>query len=302
MKIEVIDEFLALVRNKGFNRAAKELYLSQSTLSAHIASLEKELEVSLIDRSAASFALTEAGKAFVAYAQDLSTLAVEAQKTVRAVSRQCSPVRIASRLYAFPAVLRVFKEAGVPVVPIERNIDQTSLDAIIARKMDMGCMLGVLDDALLKRAEQSFVSFAPLKGTHWALACSTDHPLASVNTPTRDDIRGATFLLGSLAWSSLEKHVLLTMLGSDLDLRFTLQPMENETELAFADLGDMLVSCDENALRKRYANRSDIVVINKLDGKPLIEPPALLAYRNDKNPPLTEKLIQAVAAAYNESA
>lgn len=44
--------------------AAEEIHISQSNLSKQIIKLEKELELTLFDRSKRSARLTEAGKAF----------------------------------------------------------------------------------------------------------------------------------------------------------------------------------------------------------------------------------------------
>ena len=36
MRIDVLQEFVTVVKSRGFNRAAKNLHLSQSSLSTHI--------------------------------------------------------------------------------------------------------------------------------------------------------------------------------------------------------------------------------------------------------------------------
>lgn len=63
MKISIIREFVRLSETKNYTKTAEELYISQSVLSRHIASLEEELGTQLISRSRTSFTLTEAGEA-----------------------------------------------------------------------------------------------------------------------------------------------------------------------------------------------------------------------------------------------
>ena len=63
MKINVMREFLRLCETRNYTRTAEEMYISQSVLSRHIASLEEELGCQLINRSRTSFELTEAGEA-----------------------------------------------------------------------------------------------------------------------------------------------------------------------------------------------------------------------------------------------
>ena len=66
MDIQHIKYFLEIVRCQSFSKAAEQLYVTQPILSRCIKNLEKELGVSLINRSTKSFALTDAGEALYA--------------------------------------------------------------------------------------------------------------------------------------------------------------------------------------------------------------------------------------------
>lgn len=59
--------FLTVVRERNISRAAEQLYLSQSSLSQHIAKLETAMEVKLFDRSQNPLTLTEAGNLYCHY-------------------------------------------------------------------------------------------------------------------------------------------------------------------------------------------------------------------------------------------
>jgi len=72
MEIRQVQYFLSIVETGSFSAAAEEYYISQSSLSKVIIALEKELAVTLFDRSKRKVTLTEAGKAFLAQAQKLS--------------------------------------------------------------------------------------------------------------------------------------------------------------------------------------------------------------------------------------
>lgn len=71
MEIQRIKEFIKLGEHLSYSRAAKALYISQSTLSDHIVSIEKEVGVKLVERSTSSVDLTEAGWYFFEQAQDI---------------------------------------------------------------------------------------------------------------------------------------------------------------------------------------------------------------------------------------
>jgi LysR family transcriptional activator of glutamate synthase operon len=72
MEIRQIQYFLSIVETGSFSAAADEHYISQSSLSKVIIALEKELGVSIFDRSKRKIFLTEAGESFLGYAHKLN--------------------------------------------------------------------------------------------------------------------------------------------------------------------------------------------------------------------------------------
>lgn len=62
MKMSIMREFCRLAANRNYSRTAEELYITQPALSRHIAALEEELNVKLIDRSRNTFSLTPSGE------------------------------------------------------------------------------------------------------------------------------------------------------------------------------------------------------------------------------------------------
>lgn len=64
MNFEQLEYFITLVEEKNFLDASYKLYISQSTLSKNIQKLEKELGISLFDRSSRKAVLTNIGKEF----------------------------------------------------------------------------------------------------------------------------------------------------------------------------------------------------------------------------------------------
>ena len=69
MTIEQLRYFTALAKNKNFTAAAEECFISQSSLSKQIKSLEKELGgVRLFDRNTKKLEITDAGREFFVFA------------------------------------------------------------------------------------------------------------------------------------------------------------------------------------------------------------------------------------------
>jgi LysR family transcriptional regulator, transcription activator of glutamate synthase operon len=73
MEIRQIQYFLSIVDTGSFSAAADEHFISQSSLSKTIIALEKELAVSLFDRSKRKVSLTSAGETFLGHARKLNT-------------------------------------------------------------------------------------------------------------------------------------------------------------------------------------------------------------------------------------
>ena len=65
MKMEYLNEFVLVVRHGGFNRAARNLFVSQSTLSDHMRAMELELGFDLFKRERKAMELTPAGVRFL---------------------------------------------------------------------------------------------------------------------------------------------------------------------------------------------------------------------------------------------
>ena len=71
MELDWLETFLAVVDRGGFTAASEQLHRSQSRVSAHIAALERDLGVRLIDRTHRPATLTPAGDVFAGHAREI---------------------------------------------------------------------------------------------------------------------------------------------------------------------------------------------------------------------------------------
>jgi DNA-binding transcriptional LysR family regulator len=71
LEFNQIETFLSVVKHKSFSKAAKELFLTQPTVSNNIQNLEKELKTTLLDRKSKTITLTDSGESFYKYAVEL---------------------------------------------------------------------------------------------------------------------------------------------------------------------------------------------------------------------------------------
>ncbi|MEH7347447.1 LysR family transcriptional regulator [Gottfriedia acidiceleris] len=71
INIENIEAFIHVIHYGSFNKAAESLFLTQPTVTARIQSLERELNCQLFHRTGKQVHITEEGKRFLPYAQQL---------------------------------------------------------------------------------------------------------------------------------------------------------------------------------------------------------------------------------------
>ncbi len=83
MKIQAMQEFLALAETLNFLEAADLLYISQATLSKHIREMEKELGAPLFKRTTRKVELTELGARTIPCARQITELYAAYTEEVR---------------------------------------------------------------------------------------------------------------------------------------------------------------------------------------------------------------------------
>lgn len=74
MNLKQLEAFVQVSESGSFSKAAKELFLTQPTISAHISSLEKELNVRLFIRNTKEASLSDDGKDLYRYAKQITDL------------------------------------------------------------------------------------------------------------------------------------------------------------------------------------------------------------------------------------
>lgn len=74
MNLKQLEAFVQVSESGSFSKAAKELFLTQPTISAHISSLEKELNVRLFIRNTKEVSLSDDGKDLYCYAKQITDL------------------------------------------------------------------------------------------------------------------------------------------------------------------------------------------------------------------------------------
>lgn len=110
MKLRQLEIFVHVADTRSFSKAAKQLYLTQPTVSAQIAALEKELQVRLFVRNTKEVELSEDGEKLYQYACQMVHLQRKIEETFlpeapRSRRRLCIAASTIPAQYILPELL-----------------------------------------------------------------------------------------------------------------------------------------------------------------------------------------------------
>lgn len=191
-----LEYLLALDATRHFGRAAEKCHVSQPTLSVQISLLEKQLGISLIDRTPGSLTLSPAGRDIAAAARTvLSTL--DEIVAIASVGRDNLGGLI--RLGAVPTFGPYFLPAVLP--QLHQRYPQLRLHVREDRPryLEEGVRDGTIDCALGQRPQDdSTLTFEQICTEQIFLGVPRAHRLASAGSIQLADLKGETLLtLGS---------------------------------------------------------------------------------------------------------
>lgn len=115
MNLKQLEAFVKVAEDGSFSKAAKALYLTQPTISAHISSLEKELNARLFIRNTKEVSLSDDGRELYQYACQMVELEKKIEEIFSSESRRDTKcITIASSTipaqYLLPDILAAFNE------------------------------------------------------------------------------------------------------------------------------------------------------------------------------------------------
>lgn len=153
MDLKQLEVFLAVAQQNSFSKAAKQMFLTQPTVSAHIRALEKELGTQLIVRAPKGVFLTEDGAVLIEYARDMLALRDSAQTWFKnKKENEKSTVRIAASTvpaqYLLPhAMAALCREDPGAKFEILRCDSIGVVKNVLSRKAEFGLAGTRTDDA-----------------------------------------------------------------------------------------------------------------------------------------------------------
>ncbi|MFR2778347.1 MAG: LysR family transcriptional regulator [Intestinibacter bartlettii] len=194
MTFEQLSYFIAIVENDTFFDAACEMNISQSSLSKQIMKLEKELDLTLFDRTTRSATLTQAGEFFYNEAKQLIEhykLTLENIQIFKSLHENKLHIAVLpiQTQYNLNALFNSFRKENpdieLQITEVEddrliEGISKNEYDLIIARET-------MFDKSQFKTYQ--------LAKDELIAAISSEHKLSQRDKLTFDDIKNENFIL-----------------------------------------------------------------------------------------------------------
>lgn len=144
MDFKQLESFISIAKYKSFSKAAKELFLTQPTITNHIQNLEKELGTILINRSNRTISLTKAGDILYDYALDMINTKKKTMFTLGEYKGKIEGlIEIASSTipeeFIVPEIIKSFSKEFPHVKYTLKHFDSSDvIDEILNQKANFG--------------------------------------------------------------------------------------------------------------------------------------------------------------------
>jgi DNA-binding transcriptional LysR family regulator len=188
-----LSAFLAVVRHGSVTGAAEELVVTQPSVSAAVAALERELGVDLTERAGRSIRPTAAGEAYARYAADILALLKEGSEVVGKVAKGTgAPLRVTAVTtageYLLPPLLHAFREREPE---LEVSVHVGNREEVFRRLEAHEADVAISGQA---PGERGFDGAAFLDN-EFVLITSPDDPLAKRAWVAVDELAGTPWLM-----------------------------------------------------------------------------------------------------------
>lgn len=240
LSLKQLSYLLAVRDTLNFTRAAEQCFVSQSSLSGGLAELERSLDLKLVERTRQHVAITPAGEAVCARAEQI----LAASEDLLAFARsQSTPGSGSLRLGMIPTIapylLQGFLAASGKRFPsLELSLYERQTESLLDEVSSGG-----LDAAVLALPmDTGTLSVTPLFEDPLRLLAACGHPLAERRTPLRLAALDASQLILLEPGHCLREHTLSACgVAAQASRRFEATNIDTLVQLAEAGFGLALV-------------------------------------------------------------
>lgn len=197
MQTQQLRYFLEVAKTKNITIAARNLYISQPSLSQQIINLEKELEIPLLIRHSKSVALTDAGEQFALHAMRIiSSMEQLSELMQRHNLLEEGTLRIGMLFIGgYVNLFQILKDYRLhyPGMDYRLTIDGSAalLNQLLNRSIHASFLIG--SENQLKAHEELY--YQKVMDDYYVAAISTQNPLSRRELLTIEDLRGESIIM-----------------------------------------------------------------------------------------------------------
>jgi DNA-binding transcriptional LysR family regulator len=235
LDLRQVRTFLEVARTRSFTRAATQLYYAQSSVTAQVQSLEKDLGLPLFNRLGRQVELTSAGRQFLVHAEKLICTAEQARISVQKDGRIVGPLVVSAAesllTYRMPELLQIF-QATYPDVQLTLHAD---VSCATTAAQEPGVDLAVSIDEPIE-SHQLLVQ--KLRKERMLALVAAEHPLAKQRKIMAAELAGQQILLTErmCSYRALFERT-LTHEGGRVDRQLEFASIEALKQCAIARMG-----------------------------------------------------------------
>lgn len=261
MNLKQLEAFVRIADSGSFSKAAKDLFLTQPTISAHISSLEKELNSRLFVRNTKEVRLSESGEVLYNYAKQMLVIQrriEEAFMTNEEKEQQCITIAASTipSQYLLPKILVAFSER----YPNQQfKIVETDSAKVVEHVMNHTADVGFMGTVLDKK----FCKHIPFYQDELI-----------VITPNTEKYRTLQKTEKDASWIAEEK---LIMREEGSGTRREAEKQLKKLGLPISKLNVIASMENPEAIKKAVSNGMGISIISKLAAEEEVEKGSLLA-------------------------
>ena len=231
MDISAFNEFVELAKRLNITETARMLNMSQPTLSKHIISFEKELRLSLFERTGSAMRLTEAGNALLPFAYKIldaqSMFYEEARRIKSEAPARLSVTGLTDETVVMALLGRFITSAeseyGTGFIQVRSCHHKRPIDFVKAGSIDVA-----FDYFEPSELDDDTVGAVIVGRCPWAAIVDAGHPFANRASIDIEDLRHETLVRiegahVSEAWRFIERACLLNGFAPKTRRRYSMR-------------------------------------------------------------------------------
>ena len=200
MRIQQLHYIVKIVETGSMNEAAKQLFITQPSLSNAVRDLEREMGIEIFIRNPKGITLTKDGVEFLSYARQVLEQTALLEERYKSKNTNRELFSVSSQHYAFVVNAFVSLLEGTDMSRYELFLRETRTYEIIDDVKNFRSEIGVLflnsynHDVLTKMFDDNHLTYTNLFRTRPHIFVSKNNPLASKKLVTMEDLEEFPYL------------------------------------------------------------------------------------------------------------